>query len=129
MKYLFLIILMANMLLGIEQVPRRTSSTAEKRSELVVDSRRSGASADTQTDRIREKTVVQRSEQQRDQFIDKNSDGVNDRREDDFQDIKTKKSKHKDIIERPKTERVEPQQKEKTSAPARESTTSKKKEK
>ena len=129
MKYLFLIFLMANMLLAIEQVPRRTSSTAEKRSETTVESRKSETNLDTQMDRTREKTAVQRNEPQRDQFIDENSNGVNDRREDDFQDIKTKSSKHKSIIERQKTERVEPQQREKTSAPARESTTSKKKEK
>jgi hypothetical protein len=129
MKYIFMIFLMASMLLAIEQVPRRTNSAVEKKSENIVEVKKAEAKTDTRRDDIRLKTNVQKSEKQPDRFIDKNSNGVNDRREDDFQNIKTKKSKHKDIIERQKTERVEPQQREKTSAPARESTTSKREQK
>jgi len=124
MKYLLLILLMANMLLAIEQVPRRSSSSETKKSEISIETKQSTANSDARTNEARERIVVQKEEKPRDLFIDNNSNGVNDRREDDFQSIKTKKSKHKDMIDKQKVDRVEPKQKERTSTKTREKTSS-----
>jgi hypothetical protein len=129
MKYFLLILLMVNMLLAIEQVPRRSSTAETKESEIGIEAKQSATNSDARKNEVRERTIVQEKEKQRDLFIDNNSNGVNDRREDDFQSIKTKKSKHKDKIDRQKVDRVEPKQKEKTSTSTREKTTSKEKQK
>jgi hypothetical protein len=132
MKYLLMILLVANMLLAIEQVPHRTNSTTAEDSETTINAKQSGPASGIRKIELREKTYVQKKELQPDVFIDNNSNGVNDRREDDFQIIKTKKSKHKDMIEQQQVERPEPKQKEKTPTKAREKTSGsseKKKEK
>jgi len=129
MKYLLVILLMANVLLAIEQVPRSTNSSQTNKSEVRVEAKKSEANSDSRTNEARERTVVQKKEKQRDQFIDNNSDGVNDRREDDFQNIKTKKSKYKEKFDKPEVKRAEPKQKERSSTPTREKTKGKEKAK
>jgi len=128
MKYLLMIFLMVNVLLAIEQVPRRTNTSDPDKSEVKVETGQSGVISDSRTNEARERTVVQKKERERDQFIDNNSNGVNDRREEDFQTIKTKKSKYKEKLDRQEIKRVEPKQKERKPAPAREKTTSKEKQ-
>jgi hypothetical protein len=122
---------MASMLFAIKQVPRQTVTHSATVSESKVETK--------QEARVQENNVVQKKEREQDRFIDKNSNGVNDRREDDFQNIKTKKSKHKDLYDRKSVERgskqqkVERQQKPKSSSKTRErpktSSKGKKKEK
>ncbi|MGB7055280.1 MAG: hypothetical protein WBE28_08165 [bacterium] len=124
MKYLLVILLMANVLLAIEQVPRRTNSSETNKSEVRVEAKKSETNSDSRTNEARERTVVQKKEKERDRFIDNNSNGVNDRREDDFQNIKTKKSKHKEKLDKPEVKRAAPNQKERSSTPTREKTTS-----
>ncbi len=118
-----MILLMANMLLAIEQVPRRTTSTDKDTREVATEVKQVKKSNDDQEGRPVER-AVEKKEKQQDRFIDNNSNGVNDRREDDFQTIKTKKSKHKDMIDRQKVERPEPKQREKTSTNTREKNSS-----
>ena len=124
MKYLLLILLMANLLLAIEQVPRRNGPSETKKSDISIEEKQSTTNSDARRNEARDRVVVQKEEKQRDLFIDNNSNGVNDRREDDFQSIKSKKSKHKDMIDKQKVDRVEPKQKERTPSETREKTSS-----
>ncbi len=124
-----MIFFMTNVLLAIEQVPRRNSTTDADKSESKMETKQSSVNSESRTIEARERTVVQKKERERDQFIDNNSNGVNDRREDDFQSIKTKKSKYKEKLDKPEVKRVEPKQQERKPAPAREKTTSKEKRK
>jgi hypothetical protein len=128
MKYLLIILFMANVLLAIEQVPRRRTSPGTKESEKRVEVRASQTNSDSRATEIRERAIVQKKEKQRDRFVDKNSNGVNDRREDDFRNIKTKKSKHKEKFDRPEVKRVEPKQPKRTSGSTRETKTNKDKQ-
>jgi hypothetical protein len=91
------------MLFAVKQVPRQTSTHRVNTAESKVETK--------QEVRVQKTNVVQKSEREQDRFIDKNSNGVNDRREDDFQNIKTKKSKHKDLYDRKNIERSSKQQK------------------
>ncbi len=124
-----MIFFMTNVLLAIEQVPRRNSTTDADKSESKMETKQSSVNSESRTIEARERTVVQKKERERDQFIDNNSNGVNDRREDDFQSIKTKKSKYKEKLDKPEVKRVEPKQQERKPAPAHEKTTSKEKRK
>ena len=129
MKILLMILLMANLLLAIEQVPRRRTSSEMKESEKRVEARTSQTDTDSRANETRERTIVQKKEKQRDRFIDENSNGVNDRREDDFRNIKTKKSKHREKFDRPEVKRVEPKQPRRTSGSTRETDKDKEKKK
>jgi hypothetical protein len=129
MRYLLIILLMANVLFAIEQVPRRRTSPGTKESEKRVETRASQTNSNSRVGEEHEKAIVQKKEKQRDRFVDKNSNGVNDRREDDFRNIKTKKSKHKEKFDRPEVKRVEPKQPQRTSGSTRETKTSKEKQK
>ena len=129
MKYLLMILLLANVLLAIEQVPRRRTSPGMKESEKRIEARASQTDSDSRASEARERTIVQKKEKQRDRFIDENSNGVNDRREDDFRNIKTKKSKHKEKFDRPEVKRVEPKQPKRTSGSSRETNKDKEKKK
>ena len=124
-----MILLMANMLLAIEQVPRHRTSSGTKKSETRVEARVSQTESENRATEIRERAIVQKKEKERDRFVDKNSNGVNDRREDDFRNIKTKKSKHKEKFDRPEVKRAEPKQPKRTSGSTRETNTNKEKKK
>jgi hypothetical protein len=124
-----MILCVTNMLLAIEQVPRRESSSETKTVELRMNAEKAEVNSGSWVNEVHERTIVQKKEKERDQFIDNNSNGVNDRREDDFQNIKTKKSKYKEKFDKPEVRRAEPKQKERTSAPAREKTTNNEKRK
>ena len=124
-----MILLLANVLLAIEQVPRRRTSPGMKESEKRIEARASQTDSDSRASEARERTIVQKKEKQRDRFIDENSNGVNDRREDDFRNIKTKKSKHKEKFDRPEVKRVEPKQPKRTSGSSRETNKDKEKKK
>jgi hypothetical protein len=129
MKYLLIILFMANVVIAIEQVPRRRTSAGARESEKRVEVRVSQTNSDSRASEAHEKAIVQKKEKQRDRFVDKNSNGVNDRREDDFRNIKTKKSKHKEKFDRPEVKRVEPKQPKRTSGSTRETKTNKEKQK
>jgi hypothetical protein len=129
MKYFLIILLMANVLLAIEQVPRRRTSSGIKESENIVETRASQTNSDSRAVEARENAVVQKKEKERDRFIDEDSNGVNDRREDDFRNIKTKKSKYKEKFDRPEVKRVEPNQPKRTSGSTREKNANKEKQK
>jgi hypothetical protein len=110
---------MASMLFAIKQVPRQTGTQKVDNSESKIEIK--------QETKAEKSKVVQKREREQDRFIDKNSNGVNDRREDDFQNIKTKKSKHKELLKKDadrdsKKQKVERQQKPKTSNQKRERT-------
>lgn len=102
MKRLIVVLFMATMLFAIKQVPRETDTHGANISESKTETK--------QELRVQKNNVVQKSEREQDQFIDRNSNGVNDRREDDFQNIKTKKSKHKELYKEKNVERSSKQQ-------------------
>lgn len=129
MKIFLMILLMANVLLAIEQVPRRRNSPGTKESEERIEIQASQTGSDSRASEVRERAVVQKKEKQRDRFVDENSNGVNDRREDDFRNIKTKKSKHKEKLDRPEVKRVERKQPERKSGSTREENTNKERKK
>ncbi len=118
MKRLIVVLFMATMLFAIKQVPRQTDTHSANISESKTETK--------QELRVQKNNVVQKSEREQDQFIDRNSNGVNDRREDDFQNIKTRKSKHKELYKEKNAERsskqqnVERKQKPKSSSNTRE---------
>lgn len=120
MKKLILLLFIASMLFAIKEVPRQTGTHNANNSESRIETK--------QEAKTQKNNVVQKREREQDRFIDRNSNGVNDRREDDFQNIKTKKSKHKELFDKKdvdrnnKKQKVERQQKPKTSSKTRERT-------
>jgi hypothetical protein len=131
MKRVMLLLFMTSMLFAIKQVPRQTGTHNANNSEFKIET--------NQEAKTQKNGVVQKREREQDRFIDRNSNGVNDRREDDFQNIKTKKSKHKELLDKKdddrgsKKQKVERQQKpkasNKTSERSKTSSKGKKKEK
>ena len=124
MKSFLLILLLANLLHAIEQVPRRSAVSEKKRPDVVVEVEQPKKQSGAQFDETREKSIVQKKETRQDPFVDTNSNGVNDRREEDFQNIKTKRSKYRDLFDKQDTNRAEEKHKEKPSGSSRERTTS-----
>lgn len=124
MKSFLLILLLANLLHAIEQVPRRSAVSEKKRPDVVVEVEQPKKQSGAQFDEMREKSIVQKKETRQDPFVDTNSNGVNDRREEDFQNIKTKRSKYRDLFDKQDTDRAEEKYKEKPSGTSRERTTS-----
>lgn len=98
MKKLLMILFMASFLLAIEQVPRRSNAAANERPDTSSEVKRTEPRRTTVMTEKESGIKVQKIEKERDRFQDKNSDGVNDRREEDFQNIKTRKSRHKDLV-------------------------------
>lgn len=136
MKRIILFLCLASMMFAIEQVPRQTSSAENNESQIRVEAKQETESqSDMQGKRTTQTSSLEKRERQQDQFQDKNSNGVNDRREDDFQNIKTKKSKHKDLLDRKDVKRVEKRpkvetkQREKAPSKPAQKTTSKEQDK
>jgi hypothetical protein len=132
MKRIILLLCLASMMFAIKQVPRQTSSAENNESQIRVEAKQETKSqSDIQGKRTTKTSSIEKRERQQDQFQDKNSNGVNDRREDDFQNIKTKKSKHRDLIDRKDVKRietkpkVETKQRERTPSKPAQKTTSK----
>jgi hypothetical protein len=123
MKSFLLILLLANLLLAIEQVPRRNTAVEKKKSDVVVESEQPKAQNSVRSNETSDKNIVQKKETRQDPFIDTNSNGVNDRREDDFQNIKTKRSKYRDLFDKQDTKRVEEKQRAKPTSSSKEKTT------
>ncbi|MBE0432099.1 hypothetical protein IBX73_01390 [candidate division WOR-3 bacterium] len=117
MKRFILVLFMASFLLAIEQVPRQSNAAVNEKSDTSNEAKRLEPRSSSPAVRQESRTTVQSKEKQRDQFQDKNSDGVNDRREDDFQSIKTRKSRHKDLFGR---KEPAPPEKKPGEAPSRE---------
>jgi len=107
MKKVLLLLFMVNIMLAIEQVPRQRGAGDDKKSETKSEVKQNDSRNSTRDTRI----TVQNGEKQPDRFQDTNSNGVNDRREDDFQSIKTKKSKYKELFGK-KGDQVEKKQRE-----------------
>jgi len=103
MKKFMVFIFLASMLFAIEQVPRQGNSEEEK-SSLKTESKQPTVRLSSRGTGTQEQNVIQRSDREQDRFQDSNSNGVNDRREDDFQNIKTKKSKYKELIDKKRVE-------------------------
>jgi hypothetical protein len=81
MKYIIVLIFFASLLFGVKPVPRNNGDKDEdKKTEKVIKT----------TDK-----TEKRYTKQKDHYIDKNANGVNDQREEDFQKIKQLNSKHK----------------------------------
>ncbi|UCD19745.1 MAG: hypothetical protein JSU64_00990 [candidate division WOR-3 bacterium] len=130
MKKLFLLLFMAHILFAIEQVPRQKSSADDKKGTTNSEVRSSKSRTGEQVVRKETKITAQSGEKQPDRFQDKNSNGVNDRREDDFQSIKTKKSKYKELFgKKDRQTEKKPEKKRKASPPKEDREPEKRKEK
>ncbi len=103
MKKIMILIFAANLLLAIEQVPRqRESADKDTNQNTEVRTRESKKNP---LEAIRNAgSAVMKTLAQPDRFQDKDSNGVNDRREEDFQNIKTRKSRFKELLGKKETE-------------------------
>ena len=103
MKKIMILIFVANLLLAIEQVPRQRES--EDKDTNPTTEVRTREAKKNPLEAIRDAgSAVMKTLTQPDRFQDKDSNGVNDRREEDFQNIKTRKSKFKDLLGKKETE-------------------------
>lgn len=108
MKRFMILLLFTPLLFGIKQVPRGEKADVDKGPSTVIEA---GQRALFGQGKENDKDV-----EQKDYFIDSDSNSVNDRREDDFQKIKElKKPKIKDLFKK-RTE----EKKEKAITPSRE---------
>jgi hypothetical protein len=91
MKKLMILIFFASLLFAVKPVPR-TKKTNDNRKSVV------------KTEKIveykKQDNYKNRKESKKDDFIDTDSNGVNDQREDDLQKIKQLKTKHKDLLKK-----------------------------
>jgi len=126
MKKILLLLFMVNIMLAIEQVPRQRIAGDDKKLETKSEVKQNDSRNSTRDARSETRTTVQNGEKQPDRFQDTNSNGVNDRREDDFQSIKTKKSKYKELFGK-KDDQAEKKQRE--NPPREEKESDRKKEK
>lgn len=99
MKRLLLFLFTASLLFAIEQVPRQAGAGSDDKPKPESTVRQAAPRAGSES-----RTTVQKTDKERDRFQDKNSDGVNDRREHDFQNIKTLKSRFKELFGRKEAE-------------------------
>jgi hypothetical protein len=120
MKKIVLLLFMASVLFALEQVPRQKNSGDDNETRANSEVRPSDSRTSTRQLRNDTKITAQNDKKQPDRFQDKNSNGVNDRREDDFQSIKTKKSRYKELFGK-KDDQTEKKQKENTPREDRES--------
>jgi hypothetical protein len=89
MKISILLLLVATMLFAVKPVPRPDNKVEVKDVK---------AATEIVQDKDDEKKIdkADNDKNNKDHFIDKNSDGVNDQREDDLQTIKNSQPKHKE---------------------------------
>ena len=83
MKRFIVLIFFASLLFGVKPVPRNNGDKDEdKKTEKVI------------------KTSNKTEKKDKDHFIDKDANGVNDQREKDLQKIKQTNSKHKELLKK-----------------------------
>ena len=83
MKYLIVLIFFASLLFGVKPVPRNNGGDDDdKKTEKVI------------------KTSNKTEKKDKDRFIDKDANGVNDQREKDLEKIKQANSKHKELLKK-----------------------------
>jgi len=89
MKRFIILIFFASLLFAVKPVPRIKKANNDKRSVV-------------KTEKIAEykkqNSHENKAKNKKDDFIDTDSNGVNDQREDDLQKIKQLKTKHKDLL-------------------------------
>ena len=108
MKYFIVLIFFASLLFGVKPVPRNNGDKDDdKKTEKVI------------------KTTNKTERKEKDLFIDKDANGVNDQREKDLQKIKQTNSKHKELLKKNNSKKSSNTEKAKEAKPAKKKTTKK----
>lgn len=89
MKRFIILIFFASLLFAVKPVPRTKKANNDKRSVVKTEKI---------TEHKKQNSYENKAKTKKDDFIDTDSNGVNDQREDDLQKIKQLKTKHKDLL-------------------------------
>jgi hypothetical protein len=99
MKKIVIFIFFVSLLFAVKQVPRPSNRNTEDESPRTVEP--------IQRREVVQERIDDRDNKQKDYFQDSDSNSINDRREDDFQEIKGLKTKFKDFLKKKPEEKKE----------------------